>query len=301
MTATISKVLLSVHSGASAQSSAARRVLALARRARLEVELFSGVYEPHLQGYLGHDEIYESLHQRLVAERAAELKKLRSELAKQGLECSASAAQWGRPYEVVADRALATGADLVVIERVGPRAELSHDDWQLIASCPVPLLVVLGDGAADYRTIAAAVDPYQTRGKPQELDFAILRCAGALQKLTSARLSVVHCFTPMSLFAPHPALDGAGLDDVERSIEGSRRVALRTLLEQAGMPAKSGELVRGWPASVLSVLADRGDAVLLVLGAVSRSKQQRLVVGSTAERVLKSASADVQLLRPPAA
>jgi universal stress protein E len=300
MTEAIHKILLSVKGGASADSPGLRRVVDLARRAPLDVDLFSAVYEPHLQGYLGHDEIYESLRSRLVRERSDELGSLADALAKQGVQCSA-AALWGHPHQVIVSRAVAGRADLVVIEGAGLEAELSHDDWQLIATCPVPLLIVRGDGSAAYRNIAAAVDPYQTRGKPQQLDAEILRCARAVQELTSARLTVVHCFTPASLFAPDPALDGAALDDVERTIEATRRDALCALVEQAGLPADSAVLARGRPDVVLAELTARGDADLVVLGTVSRSKLQSLVLGSTAERVLKSASGDVLLTRPPAA
>lgn len=290
------KVLLVVHGGASADSPGVRRAAELARGAPMSVDLFSAVYEPALHGYMGHRELYESLRTRLVGDRRLELERLSDAVA--GLVPRSCDAKWGSPADTVPARAAETGAQLVIVDGSGPRAELTHDDWQLISNCAAPLLVVRSDGAAAWRNIVAAVDPYHEHGKPQELDAGILRHARAMQRLTSARLSAVHCFTPLSLFGEDVGLGGAMLDGVERELEAARREALDETVRQAGLSADSAVLSRGRPDEVLIDLAARGDADLLVLGTVSRGRLERLVIGSTAQRVLKSARCDVLLVRP---
>ncbi|MBN1237121.1 MAG: universal stress protein [Gammaproteobacteria bacterium] len=298
MTADITKILLAVRQGPSTDSPAVRRVIGLARRGRLEVELLDSAYEPSLEGYLGHDEIYEPLRRRLLAQRVEALQGLTARLQAEGLRCSPRA-QWGRPEDTVPERAREGGAGLVVVDGGSPQADLAHRDWQLIARSPVPVLVVRSDGSRPWRTIAAAVDPYRAHGKPRDLDVEILRAARVMLKLSAASLKVVHCFTPVSLFAPDSALDGATLDSAEKAVEAARLEALNSLVTHAGLPAESAVLARGKPADVLCEMASGGAADLLVLGTVSRGRIGHLLVGSTAERVLKHGPGDVLLAPPP--
>lgn len=291
------KILVAAGPNAEADHGAVARAAWLAQRAGAAVELFAAVYEPALQGYMGHTEVYGSLRERVVGERESRLEALAGELRAQGLRCEAKAV-WSHPAHLAVAREVAADeVDLVVVEP--PRdGRLSHEDWRLISTCPAPVLVCRRTQAEPYDAVVAAVDPAHSHGKPAELDLAILRTADSLRALCDARLDAVHCFPPLAGFIADSAVDDA-LRSAERSLRDIRRDELTALLAEAGLPAEAGRLIDGRPAEALTARSGGAANDLLVLGVVSRSAIRSLFIGSTAERVLRSRGGDVLVLKPP--
>jgi universal stress protein E len=288
------KILVTV--GMRAESSAVRRAVSLATRSGAEIELYGVVYDPHLEGYLGHAEVYAPLRDRLVAERKAALEALAAKLERQSLRVSVEASWVHTASDAVSREAVDGGADLVVVDLQGPDGKPSHDDFRLISMCPLPVLVARGDDAP-YATVVAAVDPSRSRGKPAGLDLAIIEAAKGLTGLYGARLEVVHSYTPLTELAADAAFDGVLIADVQQKLEEDRRADIARLAEQAGLPEDSAYIVTGRPAEVLSARAE--SAGLVVLGAVSRGPIRHFLLGSTAERVLRSEGGDVLVVKPP--
>jgi universal stress protein E len=196
----------------------------------------------------------------------------------------------------------ANGIDLVVaapanLHQGGPDSRgrgLTHSDWQVVTSCPVPLLLVNGGGRAKYGHIVVAVDPFHAHAKPAELDRDLLREAKALQVLTGARLSVLHCYAPVDYFGADltllPARDPRFVD--------ARVEAVRALCSEAGIDPAAARLVVGMPHNVLRTMQQRREADVIVMGALARGRVAEFIVGNTAERVLHDAIADVLLVAP---
>lgn len=261
-----------------------------------DVEVFDAVYEPLLEGYLGNKEIYARLRSRVLRERLDRVQALAKVFTDAGHRASATAL-WDHPLDrVIAREATSKHVDLVVTAPMQSHiGGLSHGDWQLVLTCPAPVLLVKSDGAPKYRHIVAAVDPFHAHAKPADLDALILSYAKRLQELTGARLTVLHCFTPMGYF---------GADLGESSIPSDtesqdRQHALHDLLRAAGVDVTAARLVAGAPHAVLGEMIDRGEADLIVMGALARGRLAHLLVGSTAERVLHRSSADVFVVNPP--
>jgi universal stress protein E len=259
-----------------------------------EVEIFDAVYEPMLEGYLGNKAVYEPLRSRVLAERRARAAALAHAVESWGVRGTAHAI-WAHPlHRAVADEVAARGIGLVVIAPARAQGGLSHSEWQLVTSCPAPVLVVKSDAQSPYRSIVAAVDPFHSHAKPADLDGAILRHAKALQADMRAALTVLHCYTPVEYFGADlgqpPAHDPAFAD--------GRQEALQALCRDAGLPPAAAKLVAGAPHTVLESLAERGEADLIVMGALARGRFAELVVGNTAERVLHHGQPDVLIVKP---
>jgi len=263
------------------------------------IEVLDVVYEPLLEGYLGNKAIYEPLRSRVVRERQERVDALAR--AATGSHASVSGkALWAHPlHRVVAEHVAAHRVGLVV---VGAGSEaipsgLSHSLWQLVIGCPVPVLVVKGDSQSSYRHVVAAVDPFHAHAKPAALDAEIVRHAKAVQALTGAALTVLHCYTPLEYF-------GADLLDLPahdpRFVAG-REEALQTLCRDAGIGARAARLVAGPPHAVLQRLQQSGEADLVVMGALARGRLAELVVGSTAERLLHHGRGDILIVKLPGA
>jgi universal stress protein E len=256
--------------------------------------LLDVVHEPMLDAYMGNTAIYEPLRARVVAERVERMKDLVAALRQRGLEVTGKAV-WDHPLdEAVAKEVRACGADLVVIAPAGSDGVgLSHGDWRLITTCPAPVLVVQGAADRSYRHIVAAVDPFHAHSKPVDLDLAILARARELQAQTGATLSAIHCFTPFEYF-------GADLTTPpsHTPAEDARRAELETLLRKSGVPTSLARLEIGATHDMLKRLAERGEADVVVMGALARGRIKDWFIGSTAERVLHGARVDVLAVKP---
>ncbi|HLF11842.1 MAG TPA: universal stress protein, partial [Gammaproteobacteria bacterium] len=212
-----------------------------------------------------------------------------------GSKASANAV-WDHPLDrVIAREVRSQHADLVVTAPMQSHiGGLSHSDWQLVLTCPAPVLIVKSDGTPKYRNIVAAVDPFHAHAKPADLDAAILGHAKTLQTLTGAQLIVLHCFLPMSYFGT----DLGHLAAVDPRHEDVRRRAMDDLLRDAGIAPAAARIVAGATDAVLHGMIERGEADLLVMGALARGRLKELIAGSTAERVLHRSRADIVVVKP---
>lgn len=293
------RILTLVGPHRSADRPAVARAAALAERSGAVLELLDVVYDPHLQGYLGHSEIYESLRRRVVEDREAQVKSLAAQFEQRGLRCSAKA-EWAHPVHMAVVReAVADDVDLVVFGAADASRGLSQDEWRLVSTCPAPVLVVRGERPVPYAEIIAAVDPARSHDKPSNLDLRIVEQAVSFRNLhEEANLEVVHCVPPLTTLVTD-ALGRDALRDADALLRAGQQRELQELVQQAGLPHSAGVLVDGRPADVLARRSAADSASLLVIGTVSRGPIARLLIGSTAERVLRGTGGDVLVVKPP--
>lgn len=280
------KNILIVARGADPDQPAVQRALLCASQgARLVV--LDLVHEPVLDGYLGNTVIYEPLRARVVAERRGAIEALASALTRRGFEASGEAV-WEHPLdEAVAKHAREERSDLVVLAPEMRAQGLTPTEWRLVTSCAAPVLVASAPGKKAYRKIVAAVDPFHLHAKPAELDRSILDYARRLADGRAAELAVVHCYTP-------PEHLGGELGAAAREEGRIRREALEKVVSDAGLPRSAARLAGGGaPHTLLRQMAERGEADLIVMGALARGRFEEWFIGSTAERVLSGPAADV--------
>jgi nucleotide-binding universal stress UspA family protein len=100
------------------------------------------------------------------------------------------------------------------------------------------------------------------------------------------------CYTSPEFFGG----ELAGAAHVET---GVRREALERLVARAGLPKSAARLAGGAaPYTLLRQMAERGEADLIVMGALARGRLGESLIGSTAERVLIGSVADVLTVKP---
>jgi universal stress protein E len=155
-------------------------------------------------------------------------------------------------------------------------------------------LIVKSTGAAPYRQVVAAVDPFHTHAKPAELDRAIVHRAQQVCSRTGATLHVIHSYVPIEYF-------GADLSRTaprDPAIGDARLEAVRDLCAAAGIPPDAARTAIGAPHAVLIEMQRRGEADLVVMGALARGRFAELILGHTAERVLHHGVGDVLVVNP---
>jgi universal stress protein E len=288
--------------GSAAESEAVVARLIDVADTRTVAELLTIVHEPNLDGYLGNTEIYAPLRKRLVDEAAASAVQFEERLRSQGIDVTTKAI-WDWPRgDAIRREAAAFGADAIVLTfGLAASRHIGARDWRFLAECPLPILVVNGNGKARYAHVVAAVDPVHAHAKPAGLDGAIVEVAATVASHAGGALGLAHCYVPLSHYGAHA--DGAArvpLNDAEEALEQSRRQGLEKLAADAGLdPHRDVKLIEGDPVASLERLAKDGQADLIVLGALSRGKLADLIIGSTAEKLLHRAHADLLLVKPP--
>lgn len=122
-----------------------------------------------------------------------------------------------------------------------------------------------------------------------------------LAAATGARLTLAHTLGPDAL-APLRALLGSQADDVVQQATARQREALEALARDPARPhgvAVDIRLENGAAGSALPALAATTGADLMVLGARGDNPLRRMVLGSTATRVLRHSPCPVLLARQP--
>jgi universal stress protein E len=295
------KVLVVISNADSGEQQAIDRAVGLAVKTDVELELFQCVYDADLEGYpWSQEEDHAQFRSLLVEKRSSGLGRLVEMLRRQGLSTSATA-MWDYPiYEGIVRRALAIEADLIVSTPLGPPRHrgFASADWRLISNCPMPLLMVKSSGIEDYRHVAAAIDPLQTRDKPMLLDEMILRQAAEMAQLFDAQLSAIHCFPPLTEigeFGPDSNLAAA---EVEAKLEETSKAAVAHLVSEQGLEPQTARFIRDTPIKALPRFVQDEGVDLLAIGALSRGRIADFIIGSTAEVVLDSTSCDLLIVKP---
>ena len=301
--------ILAVYDPTSDAQPALAKAAFLADRFGATIELFICDFDPSLSGEPFFDtEKLRELREKFLAERVQCLEDAAADLRGRGISVETHV-RWDNPlYRGIVARVRESSPDLVVKDThyhsVIRRTVFTNTDWNLIRTCPAPLLLAKPGEWRAAPKVLAALDPGHAGDKPAALDHDILDCAQLLSSRLDGEVHAVHAFFPAPLLAVTTGVGGmpfAGGVAVTEIVEAERRriaAVLAEIVAAHGLPPANVHLEQGSAAEVLPRLADTLPADVLVMGAVSRSRLQELFVGSTAERVLDRLACDVLVVKP---
>jgi nucleotide-binding universal stress UspA family protein len=213
----------------------------------------------------------------------------------------------GEPFIEVIRHVLTHSNDLVIvggeeIER-GVTPELSSAIMHLLRKCPVPVWVMRPSRPQTMR-ILALVDPDPGDPVRDSLNGLVLRLATSLARREDADLHVGHAWElageSMLRSSPYAGLTDVEVDQVLAAAEDAHREQLRLLLDryEVTQPGTAVHFVRGDAGKVLPTLAERLNISLIVMGTVSRTGIRGLIIGNTAETILRSVRCSVLAVKP---
>lgn len=297
------KILVAVSRTDTLEQPALERALGLAHKGRTELELLQVLYDSSLESYplMPREEDYFDVRDLLIQRESAGLEILAETLRGRGYAVG-STAVWDYPiYQGIVRRAVAIEADLVVSESLrGAKGRgLGSADWCLISGCPAPLLMVKSTETAEYRHIAAAIDPFHAHDKPAALDDVILTRAAEIARAFEARLSAIYCLVPLSAVVGIESYTRLTSPEGEARLEERNKAAVVDLLRDKGIGPDAARVLRGTPSEVLPRFVADEAVDLLVMGALSRGRIPELIIGTTAADVLDSAECDLLVVKPP--
>jgi universal stress protein E len=298
----IRRVLIAVADGTARK--VVDRAAQLAGASKARVELFSVVRPP--PPVLGMTRIDDpEITRSWVAAKRRQLDKLARRLRGKGIAVTCTVVVHASVIESIVRRAKQSKADLVAIEahkhHLLARLFLSQNDYDLIRHCPVPLLIVKGGKIKPTAPILAALDPWHSIRKPQALDASIASAGHGVAESLGATLHSVHVYSPLMGFTVDSAFAPVAIP-ISLSAEKQHAADIRRIFAKVNAQLRidkaRSHLCMGDPAFILPATAKSIKAQMLIMGAISRSAVGRLLIGSTAERVLDALPCDVLIVKP---
>ncbi|MFC4358309.1 universal stress protein [Halobium salinum] len=203
-----------------------------------------------------------------------------------------TAVERGRPHRVVLEHADRVGADLVVVGRHGrtnrPEFLLGSTAERVVREATTPVLTATGaDGFADVTAVLLPTDG--SRGS-----LAALPHAAALARQFDAPVHVL-AVTDVSVFDPDVVVGLLG--GLARLSERYADAAAATL-DAEGISTETA-IGEGVPAREILDYATEVGADLITMGTRGRRGTERLLLGSTASKVLRGATRPVLTVRSP--
>ncbi len=304
------RIMVAMAPGRAAQP-ALDKALLLARGFESSLELFACVFDEDLEG----SHFLETAHLRAAREHRLEaastwLEDRAAALRADGLEVRARAVYEHPRDESLVRWAAETQADLLVVgthdHSWAERCLLGATEWQLIRTCPCPLLLARDLPWAAPPKVLAAVDPGHRDDEHAVLDQQILAAAAALAR-AGADVEVAHCLvSAQDILAAAaagavPPYADIGIEEATRDVIRQRRERVQALAREAGLDNSRLHLREGRAVDELPALVAETGADLLILGGVSRSRLAQVFIGGTAERLLDRAGCDLLVMRTPGA
>lgn len=210
----------------------------------------------------------------------------------------------GDAGRVIASAAHDLAVDLIVL------ATRAHTDLErlllgstaefVVRHSPCPVLAVPPRGSKKPRGRSAAAGRIRTLLVPVDLfepSRHALRHAAALAGRLKARLTLLHVMPPLTTPRRRPLVVSR---ENARAAEGARAQLARLAAgETRGLGAVAVEVVAGDAAGQIVEAAARSGADVIVVGTHGRGALGRLMLGSTAENVVRHAGCPVLVVRQP--
>jgi len=181
------------------------------------------------------------------------------------------------------------------------RSILVDTDWQLMRVSPYPIWFVKSDRMPENPVIVAAVDPSHAHDKPAVLDREIAQTANAVARAVDGDVHLLHTYERLAgigkaanrTFKPIKV----PIDEIDARIKAEHRNALDKLAADCGIDAEHTHQLPGSTQDILPTFARSLNAGLVVMGALARWGVKRMLIGSTAERVIDHLPCDVLIVR----
>ena len=170
-------------------------------------------------------------------------------------------------------------------------------DLRLLRNCPCPVWLVKPSHERPFRRVLAAIDP-QPSVAGKMLNARIMELASSICRIEGGDLQVVSVWRKNSEIGEFEDLQPSILQ-LEKLIETAARNTLNAVLATSAAPSPDCiHFEQGSPGSVISSVAAKVNADLVVMGTVARSGIPGLLIGNTAERVLRNVNCSVLTVKP---
>ncbi len=212
----------------------------------------------------------------------------------------------GRPFVEILREIESQGCDLLMRDVSGEQEAGSlffgSLDMRLMRNCKCPVWLVKPRPVGFFERILAAIDPMPEGEAEERLNKRIIDLASSLADWEKGKLYVVSAWEvrgePLLVSKMKPDAFQSHMDDVA----ATGRKNVKAALEQVSNPLdeKRRRFRNGNPAEVIKDYAKEIDADLIVMGTLARVGIPGMLIGNTAESVLRTVRCSVLTIKPKA-
>jgi len=186
---------------------------------------------------------------------------------------------------------------------IAERAIFVDTDWQLIRTCPFPLWLVKPHELTKQPVVVAAVDPVHSHDKPAALDQLIVKTAKAITGPVDGEVHLLHTYQRIAGIGREATKTfkpiRLPIDELSKKIQAEHREQLDALAAANDIDADHTHQLPGSTRDLLPTFARTHGADVVVMGALARWGLRRMIIGSTAEKVLDHLPCDILIVRLP--
>ena len=214
---------------------------------------------------------------------------------------------YGTPFLEIIREVLRKEHDLVMIA-AGSRSGLKEmlfgsTIMHMMRKCPCPVWVVKPDQPKHYNRILAAVDPTPHDEVRSTLNAKIMELATSLARWEGSELIVIHAWIvgdESFLRSGRVSLPKGEVDKIVQETRDIHKQWLITLLRKHPLETQQRRvyLLKGEAGGLIPTLAKEMEVELIVMGTVSRTGVAGLLIGNTAEQVLRQVNCSVLTVKP---
>ncbi len=192
----------------------------------------------------------------------------------------------------------------LVIKSVHKTSTLLHTplDWELIRSCPRPLLLVGGwkgkrrkKQARAENDVIATIDLRSEDTKHRKLNFKVLDAASKLAEIRGGRL---HCVAVVEYSEVLSDLEMIDPRKVRREAVAASSDFLQALLEPYDIAKTRIHRPAGKVGHMVAATVRKTGAGLVVVGSAARRGLGAKLLGNSAEKILERSPCDVLVVHP---
>lgn len=277
------------------------RAAALAEHNRAELRIAAGIEsEANLAVKLipGHSKKW---HGDTVQQMSEKLELLANPLKERGIEVTTKTLV-GRPWLEIIREVLSRQHDLV-LKDVRPHkwtdGLLTTDiDTGLMRKCPCPVWLVRTK-AASFRRIAAVLDVLPHDEVRDALNVKVVKLASSIAESEGAELQVASAWSVYADTVLKFKMEEAELEQLNQNTEAEVRSQLERVVSLAGAQDSAIiEAVHGDAHVVIPQLVEREHEDLVVMGTIARTGVPGLIIGNTAEKILRRIQCSLVAVKP---
>jgi nucleotide-binding universal stress UspA family protein len=247
--------------------------------------------------YFGKDET-QSIIDKLIATERNELTEHVSEFAARVADLRADVVWDKNPAQGILSEAARIGADLIV----KPLSE-SHGiadflqapiDWTLMREAGCPVLFTRQQPWQGTAKVLAAVDA--SEAEHEALNRAILLAAQTAARTLDAELHLVSVYPSLGQHMTQYQVAN-DFEGIKSEMKARRTAVLEVFTDRLGLEITETHVLEGRPRIAIAQLAETLGVTLTVLGTAARTGLKKLVIGNTAEDIIRHLGTDLLTVR----
>jgi nucleotide-binding universal stress UspA family protein len=211
----------------------------------------------------------------------------------------------GKHAKAVIEAVVTGKADLLMrshgVHNAGKPMPFGQIDMNLLRHCPCPVWIVEPRVGKSIRRVLAAVNANRSEQNQRFLNRRIVEFALNLSKAEGAPLTILEAWSVFGEEFLRPRLEPGEVVNFLTESRDHAASDLSDFLAPFGdrLQGVSVELLQGEPSEVIPTYVVDHDVDLVVMGTVARTGIAGLLMGNTAERVLRRLQGAVVAIKPP--